>query len=419
MSTKLKRLTEVMDEIVTLQTDMESDEAKNTSENQEHFKALYAEGLALKEAIKIETDITGIKSFLDDAAQAPRSRVVGGDGEFSQPLVKSLGDQFIESRDYKTLLEGGSIKPHLRIGLNAKGFIFPQGRKATFDTASTGLMTGLSYVPGIILKEQQRLTIRDLLSVGETTLNSVPYIQETAYVNAADTVAEEGEKPEATLQTNDETAPVKKIAVVLKVTNEMFADFPMLRDYINNRLRFMVVQKEEQQLLYGTGVGSQILGLLNASPQTQSATTPGELDAILMAKTKVRKTANGGGFEADAIVINPEDWEGLRRLKDGTNGQYYGGGPFSGAYGNGDFVEEPRVWGLRPVITEAITAGTALVGAFKLGAQIWQREGVSLDATNSNEDDFNFNRISLRVEERFGFAIYRPKAFCTVTDISF
>jgi hypothetical protein len=52
------------------------------------------------------------------------------------------------------------------------------------------------------------------------------------------------------------------------------------------------------------------------------------------------------------------------------------------------------------VVTTAIAAGTALVGAFKIGAQIWQREGIRVEATNSNEDDFNFNRVSLRVEER-------------------
>ena len=78
----------------------------------------------------------------------------------------------------------------------------------------------------------------------------------------------------------------------------------------------------------------------------------------------------------------------------------------------------PGPWGLRTVVTTAITTGTALVGAYKLGAQIWQRDGVTVDSTNSNEDDFNFNRISLRVEERLALATYRPLAFCTVTGIA-
>lgn len=426
MKVKTEQLVALMKKITDLQTEMEADEAKNTQENRDQFKAWYDEAITLKESIRVEAGILGIQEFLNEPTGAAKSALFGGgpgDGEFSQRFgAKSIGEQIVEAEGYKTLiaeLKGGKLKPHTRLGVDAKGFLFPAGRKATFTETGAGLLSGLAYVPGVIEKEQQRLYIRDLLSVGETTLNSVPYIQETAFTNAADTVAEEGEKPEATLNIEDATAPVKKIAVVLKVTDEMFADFPMLRDYINGRLRYMVLAKEEQQILYGTGAGSQITGILNSSPQTQSATSVGELNAIMKAKTKVRLTANGGGFEADGIVINPVDWEGLRLLQDQTNGQYFGGGPFTGAYGNGQFIEEPRVWGLRPVITEAITAGTALVGAFKLGATLWQREGVTMDATNSNEDDFNFNRITLRVEERIALAVWRPKAFCTVTDISF
>ena len=83
--------------------------------------------------------------------------------------------------------------------------------------------------------------------------------------------AEEGEKPEATLVLTNTNAPVKKIAVVLKVTEEMYADFPQLRDYINTRLRFMVAQKEESQLLNGDGTGNNITGILQTSGiQTQA-----------------------------------------------------------------------------------------------------------------------------------------------------
>ena len=115
------------------------------------------------------------------------------------------------------------------------------------------------------------------------------------------------------------------------------------------------------------------------------------------------------------MVIHPTDWQLLRLAKD-QNNQYFGGGPFTGPYGVGGIAGD-AYWGLKVVVTTAIAAGTALVGAFKLGAQIWQREGVKVETFNQNEDDVNFNRVTVRVEERLALTVYRPLAFCTVTSI--
>src|SRR5690606_36278979 len=111
-------------------------------------------------------------------------------------------------------------------------------------------------------------------------------------------------------------------------------------------------------------------------------------------------------YVPDGIVINPSDWYNLRKLKDAVNGQYYGGGPFYGPYGNGNFIEEPSIWGLRPVVTTASASGTALVGAFREGAMIFQREGIAVEAFDQNEDDVIYNRITIRVEERLALAVW-------------
>lgn len=411
MKTKEKaaKLNEILDQITTLTDEMETDPTKNdTAENREKMTALLTEGETLRKSIEQDNSILGLRNFLTEPdGKTP----LGGDGVISQPFTgeKSLGEQFVEAEAYKNVIKDGKVASFGKFGVDLKGFLFPQGRKATFTTTAGGLDSTVNYVNvgGIILVEQQRLTVRDLLAVGQTSMNSIPYIKETSFTNAADMVAEEGEKPEATLATEDATAPVKKIAVVLKVTDEMFADFPMMRDYVNSRLRFMVLAKEEQQLLNGTGVGSQITGILQTSGiQTQAQGSDTNADAIHKAITKVRST---GFYDPDALVIHPTDWQLLRLAKDST-GQYFGGGPFTGIAGD-------SYWGLKVVVTTAITAGTALVGAFKFGGQIWQREGVKVEAFDQNEDDVNFNRITVRVEERLALAVYRPLAFCTVTSI--
>lgn len=386
----------------------ESGEVK--SETKEKFDKLCEEGAKLRESLESLKGLSSIEDFLN-APEKKRNPEIG-----DAPRIVSLGDEFVNSELYKNTLKAGRRPQGTNVSVNVKGVLRAAERKATVTTATTGQETYINYVGNMgapVMIEQQRLTIVDLLAQGQTTLNSIPYIRENSFTNAADTVAEEGEKPEAAFDLTDEFAPVKKIAVIARVTDEMWNDFPTLRDYINNRLRFMVEAKEEQQLLNGAGTGSQITGILNTSGiQTQALGGDTVADAIHKAITKIRSV---GFFEPDGLVIHPNDWETLRLLKD-SNNQYYGGGPFTGAYGNGGMAPN-KLWGLPVVITTAIAENTALVGAFRLGAQVFYREGVTVEATNSHEDDFQYNRMALRVEERLALAVYRPKAFCTVTGI--
>ena len=123
----------------------------------------------------------------------------------------------------------------------------------------------------------------------------------------------------------------------------------------------------------------------------------------------------GSGFNADAIVLNPEDYQDLQLLTD-DNGQYYFGGPAYGQYGNGGYTAtEPSIWGLKVVPSLSITKGTAIVGAFKLGGSIIRKGGVNVETSNSNEDDFINNRITVRIEERIALAVRYPAAFVKVT----
>ena len=64
-----------------------------------------------------------------------------------------------------------------------------------------------------------------------------------------------------------------------------------------------------------------------------------------------------------------------------------------------------------------MTRGIALVGAFRMAGQIWRRTGLTIETTNSNEDDFLNNLVAVRAEQRMGLTVYQPNKFCTVTSI--
>ena len=67
------------------------------------------------------------------------------------------------------------------------------------------------------------------------------------------------------------------------------------------------------------------------------------------------------------------------------------------------------------VVTSALGAGTAVVGAFREAAQVFRRTGITVEATNSHDTYFARNMTAIRAEERLALAVYRPAAFCTLT----
>jgi HK97 family phage major capsid protein len=178
----------------------------------------------------------------------------------------------------------------------------------------------------------QRLTVADLMPNGTASGNSIIYMRESAVTNAAATVAEGGLKPASDINYAQVTETFKKIANTLKISDEMLQDVPYVQSQVNGRLVFFVQQKEEQQLLRCRH-RLRAAGLLNRSGLTaaQAKSTDSAIDAIYKDITKIRVNAF---VDPSAIVMHPTDWQGIRLLKDANN-QYFAGGPFTGAYGNG------------------------------------------------------------------------------------
>jgi HK97 family phage major capsid protein len=327
--------------------------------------------------------------------------------------ILTIGERFVASDAIKQFTKGSGKRSS---ALNLDNVIgFRQEMEMARATLLTTGLTSYQRPPGIVLQEQQPLTIAQLFSQGETTAPTIRIFKETSYTNAATAVAEEGQKPEATFALEEADFAVRKIAVVGRVSDEMLSDFPAVRDYINARLGFMVQSKEDSELLNGDGTSNRITGVLNTgSIQTEAAAASATtIDAVHKALTKVRTV---GFFEPDAIVMNPLDWQTIRLSKD-SNGQYYAGGPFSGPYGVGGYSVAGFLWGKPVIETTAISQGTALAGAFRIGGQIFRRMGLTMEMTNSDASDFQYNRIAIRAEERLALVIYRPLAFATITGI--
>lgn len=327
------------------------------------------------------------------------------------PAAKTLGDLYAQE-----LKKAGMTV----IGTKAHPFASSEFKAATdMHVAGTGT-AGTGYQPVVtqidmngVWPYERPLVVADLF--GSVTLsgnaNTVEYPVYGALEGGAGTVGEGGAKPQTHLPAPRwESDSLKEVAAWWKVTDNMAEDLSYIVSEINNHARYNLQLLEETQLLSGNGSDANIKGLLSRDIQKMVQDTDSDPDRIFKARTKI---AVATGFRADAIVINPADYEAIRLSKD-ANGQYYGGGYFNGQYGNGTIMQDPPLWGLKTVVTEAIAQGTALVGAFKLGGAVIRKGGLRAESTNSHSDDFTNDLITFRVRERLGLQVKYPKAFVSV-----
>lgn len=371
----------------------------------------------LAKASELAQQIAGIESTEELREQIDRMNgAVNADAEQAPVTVKTLGEGFVQSQSYKALVEGGFKGG----GRWTTGPVELAGFKATLDEA-TSVIVQPDVQDGVQLINQRRLVVADLFAPGTTDSNVVRYLVETVATNAAAAVAEGDPKPESTLTLDEVDEPVRKIATFLPVSDEMLEDRSQIRSYIDARLRLFVQLEEEDQLLTGNGTAPNVSGVLDrsgiqtatrAALQTASgAVNPTQADAIFQAITNIRVNALA---EPDGIVFHPTNWAATRLLKD-ANDQYFGGGPFTGAYGNSGGIVSDSIWGLTAVVTPAMTLHTVLVGAFRTQGQIFRRGGITVEASNSHADFFQKNLTAIRAEERLALAIYRPAAFHAIT----
>ncbi|WP_428719132.1 phage major capsid protein [Undibacterium curvum] len=328
-----------------------------------------------------------LQSRLAEVEQKAARRGAGGD----QNQHKSVGEQLIDSDDFKKYTEERNYK---------RSFSFPV-KAITSLAASAGDGVAPDRLPGVQALAQRRLTIRDLISPGRTGSNLVQYLQETGFTNNAATTAEGARKPESNIIYDLKQAPVVKIPHFIKASTEILSDFPQLQSLIDIKLRYGLSLVEEAQLLKGSGVGNNLNGIY-----TQAAAYVAPLVVANATRIDILRLAllqaELAEYPSTGIVLNPIDWAGIELLKDNT-GAYI--------FANPQSLAQPALWGRPVVTTQAMGVDQFLVGAFQLGAQLFDRQQAQVTIATENEDDFVNNLVTILAEERLAMAVYRPEAF--------
>ena len=377
-------------------------------------------------------DIKEIKSLIDgleglrevdawnNGGAASVGATAAAGGAFPRASFKSIGDEFINSMEFKSL-QGGRNGANMTAPYVTNTVLTAGGYnvKDMFSALPTGTPSAFGTIQRdpLVVPPMRTKRVRDLFPTRTTTAAVIEYFRMTGFTNNAAAVAERnaagtafGAKPQSSFTFVGEQAPVRTIAHWEAAHRNVLADEPQLRSIIDNELMYGLRLQEDAQILSGDGTGENLTGVLSTSgiqsyDWSDGATLPvkdTKADAIRRAAT----LSFLAYYEPTGIVMHPNDWEDIELTKD-QNGQYLVA--VSVALGG-----EPKLWRIPIVETPAIPEGTALVGAFGTGAQLYDREQASIRISEQHADFFVRNAIVVLAEQRLALAVKRPEAFVKV-----
>lgn len=310
-----------------------------------------------------------------------------------QKGVSSWGEQFIKSANYGAFAGGNLNKLRVEVKNTLVGSdtnVAPQ--------RNAGIVGG-AFLP---------FAMEALLPSTTTSSNAIEFTKEDSFTNSAAEAAEGAQKAESALTWSLVNMPVSTVAHWIKISKQLAADAPALAAYVNTRMRYGVNQKVDTQLVVGDGTAPNISGTYDTGNFTAHGYSNATIAAIsttfkkLVLIRKVIADLYAAGYPADAIVLNPADWATIEiELFTTAAGQTL--------YSVND-AGQARLFGLPVIQAIGMAADTFQVGRFSEAYMIYNREGVVVEMSDSDSDNFTKNLITLRAERRLALATEKPAA---------
>lgn len=322
------------------------------------------------------------------------------DGEVMPNQARSLGEHFVNF----VKREGHGKSFHLVAPAYSRAYNDVQvtPSKTNVPEATQAITT---YDTNVIEGVRESMGVLDLIGREVIDGNTLVFFTEGAMEGTIATSINEGAAKSRVhfADPTPVTVTLEKVAAYIKESDEYINDYGYLASAINGRLLYelnMVRQGKVISGLLGTS-GIQTIG--GTTPVTRTATAIADdiANAIADVITYSGRTAN-------AIVMTPAIWKLLRIGKDNEN-RYYGGGYFAALHGE-------NIWNLPIVLSNQLTADHIVVGAFDTCASlVTKAEGVTIEAVNTDQDDFIKNLMTVRAEVREKLAVRRPAGFVDIT----
>lgn len=314
----------------------------------------------------------------------------GGGDNGDDTQLTTWGQQFVKSDVYKAFAGGNTQKARFEV-------------KNTLTGGDTNVPPDRK--PGVVSGAFQPMTLEAFLPSMPTSSNAVEFTKEASFTNSAAESAEGSAKAESALTWSLVNMPVSTVAHWIKISRQLAADNAALAAYVDTRMRYGVNLKVEQQLVAGDGTAPNISGILDAGNFTAHGIANAALGSTLKKLVLIRQimaASWAAGFPADGILLNPADWATIEiELMTTAAGQTL----YSVSEGG-----QPRLFGVPVIQSVGMTADNVAVGAFAQAYMVYNREGVVVEMSDSDSDNFTKNLITIRAERRLALATERPAA---------
>lgn len=300
------------------------------------------------------------------------------------------GEQFTKSDSYKAFQSGATQKARIEVKNTLTG---------------TDANVAPDRIAGIVPGASNILTIESLYASIPTTSNAIEFTKEASFTNSAAEAAEGASKAESAITWSLVNQPVSTVAHWIKISRQLAMDNTALAAYVEARMRYGVQRKVETQLVSGDGTAPNIAGFLKSGNYTAHGYADASLGSSLKKLVLVRKVIADlevAGYSPSAIVLNPADWATIEidLLTSSVNAvrvSYTQAG-------------QPMLWGVPVVKSVGMTADNFAVGDFRQHGNIYNREGVVVQMSESDSDNFTKNLITLRAERRLALTSEVPAA---------
>jgi HK97 family phage major capsid protein len=311
----------------------------------------------------------------------------GGSPDTANALP-TMGKQFTTSNQYKAFQEGSAQKARFQVQNN------------TLTGSDTNVAPDRKAA--IVSGDTHFLTLEDLFPAIPTSSNAIEYTKEASFTNSAAEAAEAAEKGESALTWSLVNMPVSTVAHWIKISRQLAMDNTALAAYVNQRMIYGVDRRVETQLGAGDGIAPNLSGILDTGNFTAhgfAAAALGTLKKVNLV-TKMVSSLWAAGGRPSAILLNPADWAQIQiDITDSS---------VNAARVDYSNPMAPRLNGIPVIQSNGITADIIAVGDFQMAGTIYNREGVIIEMSDSDDDNFTKNLVTIRAERRLALTIERP-----------
>ncbi len=306
-----------------------------------------------------------------------------------------------EGKNFTEALKIAATENHDKIRTLKKGeSITLEMKDMTFGNAFTSAGASVTYVkPGIIELPKRKLHIRELLQGGGMGPNSTfDFVKEITGTGSIANVAEGTLKSQFGLALQETSVRAEWIAGFMVMSYNLLNDVEGMTTFLSNRLPEKLLRVEDTQILNGSGVQPNLLGLQSTGNYTAAAAA-----AVNRAETLIQAIAQLENLdrEANGILLNPTDWYTLWLYKGSTSGDYTLPRDLVQTVGGNMFIA-----GVPVFRSTAQTFSDFLVGDWNMGANLITREPARVEFFREDSTNVRTNQVTVRIEERVALPVY-------------